>query len=193
MNYKRTALNIESKFKTRAEGEDLYLDAYFAVFDSPYVMWEGVIEQIARHAFDKTINGDVRALINHDSTLVLGRNTSGTLKLKTDDHGLWGEILINRNDQDAVNLYERVKRGDVSQCSFGFDILAEEVEHRDDGVVVWTITDLVLYEVSVVTFPAYEATSVQARKNDLKSIKDKRNKQWREKALSRLKGEKNGT
>ena len=193
MNYKRTALNIESKFKTRAEGENLYLEAYFAVFDSPYVMWEGVIEQIDRHAFDKTLNRDVRALVNHDSTLVLGRNTAGTLKLKTDDHGLWGEVLINRNDQDAVNLYERVKRGDVTHCSFGFDVVAEEVEHRDDGVTVWIITDLILYEVSVVTFPAYEATSVQARKSDMENIKKKRNEQWRAKALARLKGEDNGT
>ena len=63
-----------------------------------------------------------------------------------------------------MNLYARVQRGDVSQCSFGFDILAEDfVEDPSMRTCTWTIRDTVLYEVSVATFPAYEATSVEAR------------------------------
>ena len=84
-----------------------------------------------------------------------------------DEHGLWGDITINPNDSDAVNLYERVKRGDIDQCSFGFNITSEETEWRDDGTVKWRITGIDLHEVSVVTFPAYEDTGVQARKAEV--------------------------
>lgn len=82
-----------------------------------------------------------------------------------------GKIRINPKDSDAMNLYERVKRGDVDQCSFGFDILDQETEYREDGTVHWTIKSVKLYEVSVCTFPAYEDTSVSARKKDYEDIK----------------------
>src|SRR5690625_4751013 len=62
-----------------------------------------------------------------------------------------------------MNLYERVRCGDVDQCSFGFNILDESTEYRDDGTVKWTINEVDLHEISVVTFPAYGETSVQAR------------------------------
>src|SRR5690606_21011655 len=120
-------------------------------------------EEIAPTAFDGSLDRDVRALINHDSTLVLGRTKAGTLELRVDSHGLWGRVKINPKDTDAVNLYDRVKRGDVDQCSFGFNILDEVTEWRDDGTVKWTITKAELWEVSVCTFPAYEQTSIQAR------------------------------
>ena len=79
-------------------------------------------------------------------------------------------LKVNQKDSDAMNLYERVKRGDVDQCSIGFNILDEEVEYRDDGSVHRKIIKIRLYEVSVVTFPAYEETSVQARKRDLQEM-----------------------
>ena len=123
MTYQRTALVRDSSFKTRAEDGNLYIEGYFAVFGSEYRMWENAIETIDEDAFDGTLDGDIRALVNHDSTLVLGRTTAGTLSLRVDRTGLWGSIIVNQADQDAVNLYERVKRGDVSQCSFGFDII----------------------------------------------------------------------
>ena len=118
MTCERTALVRDGKFTTRAEDGNLYIEGYFAVFGSEYRMWENAIETIDEDAFNETVDGDVRALVNHDSTLVLGRTTAGTLTLRVDRTGLWGSILINRSDQDAMNLYERVKRGDVSQCSF---------------------------------------------------------------------------
>jgi HK97 family phage prohead protease len=98
---------------------------------------------------------------------VLGRNKAGTLELKTDSYGLWGRVKINLNDTDAVNLYERVKRGDVDQCSFGFNIIEEETEWREDGTVKWRLTKVDLHEVSICTFPAYEETGVQARKAEV--------------------------
>ena len=70
-----------------------------------------------------------------------------------------------------MNTYERVLRGDVNQCSFGFEILKEEYAVRDDGGSHWTIIDLRLHEVSVCTFPAYPTTSVSARSAQLAEIR----------------------
>lgn len=192
MTYQRTAFAQAGQFKTRAEDGSLYIEGYFAVFGSEYRLWDGAVETIAEDAFSETLEGDIRALVNHDSTLVLGRTTANTLTLKTDATGLWGSITVNPQDQDAVNLYERVKRGDVSQCSFGFDILDQSVEEREDGVTVWILKRVKLYEVSVVTFPAYEDTAVQARKHEYQEIQKKRKEQWRENMRLRLKGEQNG-
>jgi hypothetical protein len=165
----------------------MYIEGYFAVFNRQTELWPGALEEIAPGAFDKTLGNDIRALINHDTTLVLGRNKSGTLELKTDSHGLWGRIKINHNDTDAVNLYERVKRGDVDQCSFGFNIVSENTEWRDDGTVKWTITEIDLHEVSVCTFPAYEETGVQARKAEVQQHRERQLQQRKLNLKARLK------
>ena len=120
----RQLRTVGTKFETREDGENLSIEGYFAVFNSIYEIVPGMSESIAPGAFSKTLSGDIRALINHDTTLVLGRTKANTLQLREDSHGLWGHIDINPNDTDAMNLYERVKRGDVDQCSFGFDILS---------------------------------------------------------------------
>ena len=165
----RQTRSLQTELKTRAEpdGQDMYIEGYFAVFNRQTELWPGAFEEIAPGAFDETLNNDIRALINHDTTLVLGRNKAGTLELKVDSYGLWGRVKINPNDTDAVNLYERVKRGDVDQCSFGFNILEEETEWREDGTVKWQLTKVDLHEVSICTFPAYEDTGVQARKAEV--------------------------
>ena len=181
----RTAL---STFETREDSGELFIEGYFAVFNSNYELWPGATESVAPGAFTDTLGGDIRALIDHETRLVLGRNTSGTLELKEDSHGLWGRIRINPKDSDAMNLYERVKRRDVDQCSFGFDILDEETEFREDGSIHWTIKKVKLYEVTVCTFPAYEDTSVSARKKSYEEILKRKNDAWKEKTLSRLKG-----
>lgn len=193
MTYERTALVRDGKFTTRAEDGNLYIEGYFAVFGSEYRMWENAIETIDEDAFNETVDGDVRALVNHDSTLVLGRTTAGTLTLRVDRTGLWGSILINQSDQDAMNLYERVKRGDVSQCSFGFDILDQSTEVMENGTTVWILKKVKLYEVSVVTFPAYEDTSVTARKKDYEEIQKRKKELWQKEMIQRLKGVNNGT
>lgn len=193
MTCERTALVRDGKFTTRAEDGNLYIEGYFAVFGSEYRMWENAIETIDEDAFNETVDGDVRALVNHDSTLVLGRTTAGTLTLRVDRTGLWGSILINRSDQDAMNLYERVKRGDVSQCSFGFDILDQSTEVMENGTTVWRLKKVELYEVSVVTFPAYEDTSVTARKKDYEEIQKRKKELWQKEMIQRLKGVNNGT
>ena len=187
----RQVRSIESNFKTREDGEVKRIEGYFAVFNSVYEITPDMTESVAAGAFSKTLDGDVRALIDHETMYVLGRNQAGTLELREDDKGLWGSILINPNDQDAMNLYSRVERGDVNQCSFGFEILSEETDFRDDGTVHFTITEVRLHEVSVCTFPAYAETSVQARKEDRAHEEERLNEIWRAEMRARLKGENN--
>lgn len=183
----RQVRSVGSEFNTRAdEVGDMYISGYFSVFNSNYNIFDGATESIAETAFDGALSDDIRCLIDHDTRLVLGRTKANTLTLKTDSRGLWGEVKINPNDQDAVNLYERVKRGDVDQCSFGFDILEEEFEDRGTSVH-WTIKKVKLYEVSVVTFPAYTDTSVSARKNDLNTIKERALEVDKDRLLNKLK------
>ncbi len=177
--------SVMADLNTRAEGdEERIVEGYFAVFNSETELFPGAFEEIAPGAFGDIANSDVRALMNHDTAFVLGRSKSGTLQLKVDSKGLWGSIRINENDTDAMNLYQRVKRGDVDQCSFGFNIINEETDFRDDGSIKWTLKEVDVKEVSVVTFPAYADTSVEARKKDYESIQkrklDKRKNQLRE-------------
>ena len=184
----RQVRSVPTEFQTREDGENLSIEGYFAVFDSNYEIAPGMSESIAQGAFSRTISGDIRALINHDTTLVLGRTKANTLQLREDAHGLWGHIDINPNDGDAMNLYERVKRGDVDQCSFGFDIRSEDTDINEDGSVHWTIKDVDLYEVSCCTFPAYETTNISARTAQRDDIRKREMQAWREKMKGVLHG-----
>ena len=186
----RQTRSIASNFTTREDGEELKIEGYFAVFNSNYDIGPGMSESIAPGAFRNTLAEDIRALVNHDTTLVLGRTSAHTLELREDERGLWGRISINPKDTDAMNLYERVKRGDVSQCSFGFEIIREDTEIGEDGSVHWTIREVRLYEVSCCTFPAYENTNISAREEQRKEILKRETEAWRAKMKGRLK---NGT
>lgn len=157
-----------------SEGSEKVIEGYFALFNSETELFPGAFEEIIPGAFDNSLEGDVRALINHDATLVLGRSTRDSLTLKVDDRGLWGSIKINPLDTDAVSLYERVRRGDVDQCSFGFEVVKDHEEWRDDGSVKWYLEEVRLYEISVCTFPAYEDTAVEARQHDIERHKQRK-------------------
>ena len=180
--------------QTRSDdNDDLYLEGYFAVYGDIYNVWDGATESIAPGAFEESIHGDVRALYNHDDNLILGRTSAGTLELKDDSHGLWGRIKLNRNDTDAMNAYERIKRGDVTGCSFGFNIESEETDYREDGTVHWTITKVnPLYEISPCVFPAYGATSVSARGKELDAMKKRKLELRKQEILKRIRGENDG-
>lgn len=183
----RQVRSVPTRFETREDDNgQLVISGYFSVFNSIYEIGPGMSESVAPGTFLSSLSGDVRALTNHDSTLVLGRTTAGTLKLREDDVGLWGDVIINPKDSDAVNTYERVKRGDVSQCSFGFRITKEDTKVKDDGSVHWTIREVELYEVSVCTFPAYEATNVQARSEQLAEIRAREFDAWKENMMRRI-------
>lgn len=180
---------VAQQFQTRSANDDLFIEGYFSVFNSEYPLWEGASEIVKPGAFTNSVSGDVRALINHDSSLVLGRTKAGTLTLRQDERGLWGSIKINRDDVDAMNLYARVQRGDVDQCSFGFDIKRETFVDLGDGKCRWEIEEVdPLYEVSVCTFPAYTETSVSARKQDLAEIEKRRAEAWRSDMKKKLGG-----
>ncbi|MGI5963666.1 MAG: HK97 family phage prohead protease [Lawsonibacter sp.] len=185
---RRTMVPVRGGFQAREEGEALYIEGYFSVFNSAYDICPGVVEEVAPGAFSDTLGEDIRALTNHDTTLVLGRNKAGTLTLREDSHGLWGSIRINREDQDALNLYRRVQRGDVDQCSFGFIILDERREVLPDGSVRYVILKVRLFEVSVVTFPAYEETSVSARTKQEEHIRQRLLVEKKEALRQKLKG-----
>lgn len=192
----RSDLQVRKKFQTRSMKADLtireaeegkIISGYFAVFGIETELWPGAYEEIDSHAFDNTFSNDIRALVNHDTTLVLGRNKAGTLSLKIDQRGLWGEIRINEQDIDAMNLYHRVQRGDVDQCSFGFNIRDEHAEYGDDGSAKWTLLDIDLHEVSVCTFPAYEETGVQARHAQLEEYRARKLEQRKHEVKEKLK------
>lgn len=180
-----------SEVTTRSDDAgNLILEGYFARYDDVYDVCEGATESIQRGAFTEAIQGDVRALYNHNTDIVLGRTGAGTLTLRDTDVGLWGCISINPKDTAAVDAYQRIARGDVSGCSFGFDIPSDGqiTTVKDDGSVHWTITRVMpLYEVSPVAFPAYKATYVEARSQELKGIKRSELTAWKERMKEALK------
>lgn len=182
----RQVRSAPTEFQTREDGNNLSIEGYFAVFNSNYDIAPGLSESIAPGAFTSSMSGDIRALINHDTTLVLGRTKAGTLTLREDTHGLWGHVDINPNDVDAMNLYERVKRGDVDQCSIGFDIRSEDTDIGEDGSIHWTLKDVDLWEVSCCTFPAYQETNIAARANERDTILKRQAEAWREKMKGAL-------
>ena len=175
---------IATQFKTRQDGDTPHICGYFAVFNSVYEIGPDMSESIAPGAFANTLSGDIRALDNHDPTKVYGRTKANTLELKEDARGLWADIAINPKDSDAMNAYFRTERGDVDQASFGFDLIKQDTEVREDGSVHWTIREVKLYEISICTFPAYEETNISARMAERDSIKARELAAWKE----RMKG-----
>lgn len=164
------------------------LEGYFARYGDVYEVGPGATESIAPGAFTESIHGDVRALYNHNSDVILGRTSAGTLMLEDRAEGLWGKVIINPKDSQAMDAYERIARRDIDGCSFGFNIEKESQEIKDDGSIHWTIEKVnPLYEVSPVVFPAYEATSIHARDKDLAEIKQRLMQEWRAKMKERLK------
>lgn len=190
MNERRQVRAVPTQFLTRDDSGAPRIEGYFSVFGDIYQIGPGMTESFSPGAFDGTLDGDIRALVNHDSTLVLGRTKAHTLELRADSRGLWGGITINPEDRAAMDLYERVKRGDVDQCSIGFDILEEATEKRADGSVHWTIQQVKLYEVSACTFPAYEQTNISARSAEADEMKRRTLDAWKTKWKGVLK---NGT
>lgn len=155
---------MHTEFSTRAEDEKRVIDGYFVVFDQPYYVYDWLEETIDRNAFDGCDMDDVRALIDHMTHLVLGRNTAKTLTFSIDEKGLFASVEINAADVDAMNLYARVQRGDVDQASFGFTPRTVAWTDLPGGRTRRTIEKIdKLWEISVCTFPAYQQTHVGAR------------------------------
>ena len=148
-----------------ADNGGVVLEGHAAVFDS----WSETLggsfpfkEKVRRGAFIESIKtDDIRALLNHDANYVLGRNSSGTLALTEDDTGL--SVVINMpQTQWAKDLTVSVKRGDITQMSFGFTVIQDEW-HEENGSDVRELIRVRLYDVSLVTFPAYTQTDAAIR------------------------------
>ena len=124
----------------------------------------GFREEVAPGAFDRALDEeqDVRALVDHNPSMLLGRTASGTLRLAVDKTGLVSENDLPNTSvgRDASVLLDR---GDITQMSFAFDVKAQRWEDLPDGTELRTILDVDLYDVSLVTFPAYTETDAALR------------------------------
>lgn len=125
----------------------------------------GFKERIAPGAFTRSLKSkpDVKCLVNHDASRVLGRTKSGTLTLKDTSDGLWFRCELDKKQQSHNDIYAAIKRGDISECSFAFTVAPNGDTWKQN---VRTLTDVDLFDVSVVTYPAYNqegSTNVSAR------------------------------
>lgn len=179
-----------SELKTRAEsdGADKFIEGYFAVFEQQTELWKNCFEKIARGAFDNSIkNNDIRCLFNHDTGFVLGRTTSLTLELRADNYGLWGRVKINQSDTQAMDVYSRVERGDISGCSFGFNPI-DETWLTENEITTWTVKEADTHEVSICSFPAYPQTEIQARQKDMQVSQTRQIEQRKAEIKKKLEG-----
>jgi Escherichia/Staphylococcus phage prohead protease len=146
-------------------GEPLKIRGYAAVFNS---LSEPILhfrERIRPGAFTKSLGNDVRALVNHDASKIIGRTKSGTLMLREDEYGLHAEIAP-ANTTLGHDTVESIKRGDLDQMSFGFHVLKDDWKHEErDGKkeLIRELVEVDLMDVSIVAFPAYTQTSVAVR------------------------------
>lgn len=165
----RNFLEVPS-LETRAEGTASRITGYASVYDSEYDVGGYWVETVRSGAFDRNLKekADVRALFDHDTGKVLGRTKSGTLTLKSDSRGLFTEITPP-DTSIARDVLESLKRGDIDGMSFGFRVMEDKWSVKG-GKHFRELIDVELYEVSVVAFPAYKATSAQAREEELRSI-----------------------
>lgn len=147
-------------------GDKPMIRGYAATFNNLSEDLGNFREQISTGAFTEAIgNSDVRALVNHDANLVLGRSKSGTLVMREDATGLYVEITPP-DTQASRDLMELMRRGDVNQMSFAFTVGKEDQTWTRDGSGPWlrTIKKVNrLYDVSVVTYPAYPQTTAAVR------------------------------
>jgi HK97 family phage prohead protease len=157
-----------SNMEVRASEDGTKLIGYAAVFDSPSEPLP-FTEFVRRGAFTKTLNdgADVRLLIDHEG-VPLARTKSGTLVLTEDDRGLLVESDLDPMNPDAARLISALRRGDISQMSFAFRTVKD---NWSDDRRTRELREVQLFDVSVVTFPAYESTVAELRaKQDVATI-----------------------
>lgn len=166
-------IQMEMRVEKPETGEPPKIVGYAAMFESLSQDLGGFVEKIRRGAFAKSLDSgaDVRALFNHDSNLILGRTTAGTLKVREDAQGLAIEI-IPPDTSYARDLLVSLERGDISQMSFAFRTKVEEWDTTREPALR-TLVEVELFDVSPVTYPAYTQTSVSVR-SQLESLERER-------------------
>jgi len=159
VDIERRCYNTEfriSKDNKSAEG-------YVAVFNELSNKIDYFREKIRSGAFTKTIQeADIRALFNHNVNYVLGRNKAGTLELSEDSKGLYSRISFP-NTSYANDLRISIERGDINHMSFGFKVIKEDWSLDDEHGAIRELQEVKLFDISIVTFPAYPQTSVSLR------------------------------
>lgn len=159
----------------RAEqnGDSPQIVGHAAVFNQPTEIF-GFEEVILSGAFARAIKEeqDVRALIDHDSRLILGRTKSDTLSLKEDDHGLFVTIKPPKTSF-ADDVLESIRRGDLDGMSFAFIPRQQNIKEEEDKTIR-EIADVDLIDVSVVTFPAFEGTDVELKNAGIETLELRR-------------------
>jgi len=159
----RRVLTVEDVELRVDDGDQRRLTGYAAKFGKWSEDLGGFREKIAKGAFADVLRDDVRCLKNHDPNLILGRTTSGTLKIEENSVGLrfTADLPDTTTGRDTA---EEVRRGDISGCSFSFRVLEDDWKYLEDGSIERTILRFkALYDVGPVTYPAYPDTSVAAR------------------------------
>lgn len=176
----RTSDNIIAK-----DDENMIIEGYALKFNKESNLLGEFVEVISPEALRNADLSDVRCLIDHNSSYVLGRTVADTLKLEVDDVGLRFRCELP-NTSYARDLYENIKLGNINQCSFGFTIEedGDEFERREDGIFKRTVNKIrSLFDVSIVTYPAYEDTDVAPALRSIKNIKESEQKQIEQRRL----------
>jgi Escherichia/Staphylococcus phage prohead protease len=147
--------------EVRADASKRTIRGYASVWNTLSENLGGFVERITPSAFSRclNLNADVRCLVDHEPSKILGRSTAGTLRLSQDSTGL--AIECDMPDTTLGNdTLESIRRGDLNQMSFGFICVDEDWSALPDGTKLRTVSDADLFDVSVVTFPAYQSSSV---------------------------------
>ena len=167
MNVERRIFNVEDIELRVIDDEKPKITGYVAKYGKWSVDLGGFTERIKAGAFDEVLERcDVRALKNHDVNLLLGRTSSGTLRLSTNTVGLNFEI-DPPNTNTGRDTIEEIRRKDITGCSFSFITAEDDWKYNEDGTVQRTIIKIgELFDVGPVTFPAYPDTSVAVRTLD---------------------------
>ena len=170
INNGREYRNFQVPFEIRAkEDEGMIVEGYATTFNEKYLLWEEdgyeVWEQVDARAFDETDMSDVIMQYNHEGR-VFARLSNGTLELDADEHGLKVRADLG-GTEIGRQLYEEIKGGYTNKMSFGFTVKTDEVENKKEDaktVITRTITDIAkLYDVSAVSIPANDGTTISAR------------------------------
>lgn len=180
-------MNLEQKIQSGTQYRDfsalkpqdeMIVEGYATTFDQPYLLYRDdgyeVWEKVDRHAFDETNMTDVVMQYDHQGR-VFARNTNGTLTLRADDEGLHVTAMLGGTELGR-QLYEEIKGGYTTKMSFGFTVdedRKEIVEEEDNVRVMRTILKIGrLYDVSAVSIPANDGTTISARSYGVECVKE---------------------
>lgn len=173
----RETRTVATDFEVRSESNTLVIEGYALKWDVRSKNLGGFVERVAEGATKKTIQeSDVRALVNHDPNKVFGRSKSGTLELSNDSTGTHYRVKGDLRQSYVQDLAIAMERGDVTQSSFGFRVVGngQEWGEDEDGYPLRTLTEIQLFDVSPVTYPAYEDSTSGIGRSALEQLAESR-------------------